>query len=147
MNANTLHCFNKLIMQIAFLLKPFSNNHQTTIDMNTKVQFGFRLFCQCLRLHFFFLQPLFLTFQPMTVHSKISTSVGPVHCSRDPQPHFSITFFIKNGSHSTIYTFKNYFATVFFIFQFSVFNKISCIQMDSKCEHYQVNKFWTLIHF
>ena len=33
---------------------------------------------------------------------------------------------IKNGSHGTIHTFKNYFATVF-----SIFNKISCIQTDS----------------
>ena len=32
---------------------------------------------------------------------------------------------IKNGSHGTIHTFKNYFATVFL-----VFSKISCIQMD-----------------
>ena len=31
----------------------------------------------------------------------------------DPQISFFITFFIKNGSHSTIHTFKNYFATVF----------------------------------
>ena len=31
----------------------------------------------------------------------------------------------KNGSHSTIHTFKNYFATVF-----SVFSKISGIQTD-----------------
>ena len=30
----------------------------------------------------------------------------------DPQISFFINFFIKNGSHSTIYTFKNYFATV-----------------------------------
>ena len=33
---------------------------------------------------------------------------------------------IKNRSHDTIHTFKNYFVTVF-----SVFSKISCIQMDS----------------
>ena len=32
---------------------------------------------------------------------------------------------IKNGSHNTIHTFKNYFATVF-----SIFSKISCIQTD-----------------
>ena len=32
-------------------------------------------------------------------------------------------FFIKNGSHSTIYTFKNYFITVFFSFQFSTLSK------------------------
>ena len=29
----------------------------------------------------------------------------------------------KNGSYSTIYTFKNYFATVFFSFQFSAVSK------------------------
>ena len=36
----------------------------------------------------------------------------------DPQISFFINFFIKNGSHSTIYTFKNYFATVFSVFSF-----------------------------
>ena len=30
----------------------------------------------------------------------------------DPQISFFMNFFIKNGSHSTIYTFKNYFTTV-----------------------------------
>ena len=30
----------------------------------------------------------------------------------DPQISFFINFFIKNGLHGTIYTFKNYFATV-----------------------------------
>ena len=51
--------------------------------------------------------------------------VCPVHCSRDPQISFFNKTFIKNGSHSTIHTFKNYFATVF-----SVFSKISGIQTD-----------------
>ena len=38
------------------------------------------------------------------------------HCPRVPQtPLFSIIF-IKNGSHGTIYTFKNYFANVFSVF-------------------------------
>ena len=37
---------------------------------------------------------------------------------------------IKNESHGTIHTFKNYFVTVFSIFSF---NKISNIQMDPKC--------------
>ena len=37
--------------------------------------------------------------------------------------------FINIGSHSTIYTFKNYFITVFSIFSFS---KISSIQMNPK---------------
>ena len=41
---------------------------------------------------------------------------------------------IKNGSHDTIHTFKNYFATVFlvFSFQFSVSVTISSIQTDPK---------------
>ena len=40
----------------------------------------------------------------------------------DPQISLFINFFIKNGSHDIIHTFKNYFATVFFSFQFSVFS-------------------------
>ena len=36
---------------------------------------------------------------------------------------------IKNGSHGTIYTFKNYFAIVFLVFSF---NKISSTQTDPK---------------
>ena len=43
----------------------------------------------------------------------------------DPQITLFINFFIKNGSHGTIHTFKNYFATVFSVFSFS---KISSIQ-------------------
>ena len=41
---------------------------------------------------------------------------------------------IKNGSHGTFHTFKNYFATVFsvFNFQFSVSATISSIQTDPK---------------
>ena len=49
--------------------------------------------------------------------------VGPVHYSRDPQTSFFSNFFIKNESHSTIYTFKIYFAVVFFNFQFSTVSK------------------------
>ena len=36
----------------------------------------------------------------------------------DPQISLFNNFFIKNGSHDTIYTFKNYFVIVFFSFQF-----------------------------
>ena len=39
-----------------------------------------------------------------------------------PQITFFSNFFIKNGFHNTIYTFKNYFATVFSVSIFS-FNK------------------------
>ena len=45
----------------------------------------------------------------------------------DPQISLFNNFFIKNGSHGTIYTFKNYFATVFSVLSFS---KISPIQTD-----------------
>ena len=36
----------------------------------------------------------------------------------DPQITLFNNIFIKNGSHGTIYTFKNYFATVFSVFSF-----------------------------
>ena len=42
---------------------------------------------------------------------------------RDPQTSLFSNFFIKNRSHGTIHTFKNYFATVFFSFQFSTISK------------------------
>ena len=51
--------------------------------------------------------------------------MGSIHCSRDPQTSFFTQTFIKNASHDTIHTFKNYFVIVFLIF-----NKISGIQMD-----------------
>ena len=38
----------------------------------------------------------------------------------DPQISLFSKFFIKNKFHGTIYTFKNYFATVFFSFQFQL---------------------------
>ena len=41
-----------------------------------------------------------------------------VHCSQDPQPHYSEKKNIKNGSHDTIHTFKNYFGTMFSVFSF-----------------------------
>ena len=40
----------------------------------------------------------------------------------DPQISLFSNFFIKNGSHDIIYTFKNYFITVFFSFSVSVFS-------------------------
>ena len=49
--------------------------------------------------------------------------MGLMHCLRDPQTSFFTKTFIKSESHGTIHTFKNYFATVF-----SIFNKISVIQ-------------------
>ena len=62
-------------------------------------------------LFFFFPSPQLLTLS--TVNSAY------VYCSRSYKLHFLATFFIKNGSHNTIYTFKNYFATVFSVSVFS----------------------------
>ena len=49
----------------------------------------------------------------------VAFPVDPVHYSWDQQTSFFNKTFIKNGSHGTIHIFKNYFATMFFIFQFS----------------------------
>ena len=50
-----------------------------------------------------------------------------------PQITLFSNFFIKNGSHSTIYTFKNYFATVFsvsiFSFSKNKFNPNTLLEM------------------
>ena len=51
-----------------------------------------------------------------------------MHNLRDPQISFFNKIFIKNGSHDTIHTFKNYFAIML-----SVFSKISSIQTHPKC--------------
>ena len=49
-----------------------------------------------------------------------TSSVGPVYCSWDPQvPFFKKTILkVKTGFHGTIHIFKNYFATVFSVFNF-----------------------------
>ena len=45
-----------------------------------------------------------------------SMNSAPVHCSRDLKNSLFSNFFIKNGSHGTIHTFKNCFAIVFSVF-------------------------------
>ena len=62
------------------------------------------------------------------LETKCTVYVLFMHCLRIV--HGTHNYYIqgkKNGSHRTIHTFKNYFATVFL-----VFSKISCIQTDSK---------------
>ena len=44
--------------------------------------------------------------------------MGPVHYAQDSQISFFTQTFIKNGYHDTIHTFKNYFTTVFLVFNF-----------------------------
>ena len=90
------------------------DSYITTLLKSANERFSTRLgiddigsVCVCLHLTFFFLRRVFDAF-----------SVGPVHCSRDPQTSFFNKTFIKNGFHGTIYTFKNYFAIMFSIFNF-----------------------------
>ena len=89
------------------------NSISVWIQIN--LAFAFCVLCFSLSLFFFFLFGLqLLTSQLWTciVHETHKMTL------------FS-NFFIKNGSHSTIYTFKNYFFTVFLVSA-----KISCIQTD-----------------
>ena len=55
-------------------------------------------------------------FFPVTTFDYFLVNSAHVHCSRVPQTSLFSHFFIKNWSHSTIYTFKNYFVTVFSVF-------------------------------
>ena len=97
-------------------------------------RFGLRLF-PCLRLRFLFLFFTRSTRTQFPVHGTYTTLhhfqhphigpamvllVGLVYCSRDPQISLFSNFFIKNESHDTIHTFKNYFVTVFSVFSFSI---------------------------
>ena len=58
----------------------------------------------------------------------VSTLGDKVHCSRDPQPLIQKKN-LKIGP-TALFTFKNYFVTVF-----SIFNKISCLQTNPKKHH------------
>ena len=72
---------------------------------------------QCLHLAFPS-SSVFLMHTGYTVQETLCTvHVLFTHCSWDPQPLYSKN--IKNRSHGTIYTFKNYFATVFSVSVFS----------------------------
>ena len=66
------------------------------------------ILCLCFRIFFW---------EARFRHEKMDP-VSPLHCSQDPQVSFFNKIFIKNGFHSTIYTFKNYFATIFLVFSF-----------------------------
>ena len=77
---------------------------------------------------FFFFFNAFSPSQAATVHvlyMNSSHNIWPVLREQyiyalftSPQISFFINFFIKNGSHGTIYTFKNYFTTVMSVINF-----------------------------
>ena len=89
--------------------------------------FGLGLFPARLCFQCFPLLLLFFFFSFFLMHA-FQLLRDKVHCSctvHGTHNHFIQEKNIKTGSHGTIYIFKNYFAIVF-----SVFSKISCIQMD-----------------
>ena len=73
--------------------------------------------------------------------NQFSATCGSCALFTDPQILLFSNFFIKNGPHSTIYTFKNYFAIMFFSFQFSVVSKRT-LSLKKIYENYHP---WTLL--
>ena len=69
------------------------------------------MFYNCVFLFFFFFSAAIVDF----------VNCEQCICALFTVPQITLfnNFFIKNGSHSTIYTFKNYFATVFSVSVFS----------------------------
>ena len=79
----------------------------------TMYLFGFDLW----RLHFILARFLFfLFFFPAVIVDFSPVNSALVHCSQDSQTPLFSNFFIKNWSHGTIHTFKNYFTIVFSVF-------------------------------
>ena len=117
-------------------------NAKRTSQMHTQYPFGYS--CQWLRFGFFFFE------------KSVSLDYVLFNGSRALFMGLTSTLFKKNfktGSHSTIYTFKNYFATVF-----SVFSEINgiptdpsssvvlCINIGLFWEHREVKHFpWLVI--
>ena len=84
-----------------------------------KVEFG-----STFRVHvctFFF---FFFFFFAVVIFDQFSGEQCIHELFMDPQISLFSNFFIKNGSHSIIHTFKNYFVTVFTVFNFSKINYI-----------------------
>ena len=107
----------------SFLLDIWNEVCLWEVQMKWSVRVG-SMFCasHIHVLHFFFLQDVIVDF------SLVNSAR-----SRDPQILLFSNFFIKNESHGTIHTFKNYFAIVFFNFQFSAVSK-QTLNEDPKLE-------------
>ena len=125
---NSLKCLN-LIEKLKILHLHISfiqnNNNSNNIILEQNIYFYifiqgcyYLLICYCLdcneidvcvsSLRFLF----FFSPQQLTLSTVNSTCM---HCLQSHKLCFSAIFFIKNGSHSTIYIFKNYFVTVFLV--------------------------------
>ena len=103
-----------------------------TYDSHTMVRFGLRLFMRLRFWFFFFTRRTWTQLLVGTVHCAryphhfqrphigptTTLLVGPVYYLQNSQISFFNNFFIKNGCRDTIHTFKNYFTTVFSVFNF-----------------------------
>ena len=66
----------------------------------------------------FFKRAVFFFFYPAVVVDQVFHEQCIDALFMDPQTSLFNDFFIKNGSHGTIYTFKNYFTTVISVISF-----------------------------
>ena len=76
----------------------------------------------CVFIFFFFFFFFFFFWDALFCGSN-GFPVGSMYYSRDPQASFFSQTFIKNGSHDTIQSFKNYFSVVFSVFNFQFLAK------------------------
>ena len=116
-------------------IKPLLIN-QLAVKVGDEILVTFLLFRLCLVCAFCVHAWAQNAFQPFFFFLLSAIKVDFFNCVQcicvlfmGPQISLFINFFIKNGSHDTIHTFKNYFATMFFSFQFQ-FSIFSCIQTD-----------------
>ena len=85
----------------------FKSSHSFTLRCGLDSRFAHS--CFVFSFFFYFLAVLF-DFSVIPV--------GPMHCLQNPQTSLFNNFFIKNKLYGTIHTFKNYFVTVFSVFNF-----------------------------
>ena len=108
----------------SFISRP-SKTTFTLVSSSFQCVFGSALRCCVCIFTLFFLFSFFFFFLHFTHfaenedkrHWSGTVALLQQYCLWDPQPLYSLKN-IKNGSHGTIYTFKNYFATVFSVFSF-----------------------------
>ena len=122
-------------IELSFHWKKTKMCYVLVLIQDIKYTFGFNLkwrlrFVICVSLSLFF----FLLFFGLACNSwLVNCEQCTVHYSWVLQIILFSNFFIKNTFHNIIYTFKNYFATVF-----SISAKISLIQTDPK-------KYWIFL--
>ena len=91
-----------------------NSSHKLTCGLSACLDWTESCVCVCsFTFHFYLFIFLTATFDFSTVNS------ARVHCLQVSQITFFSNFFIKNGSHSIIYTLTNYFTIVFSVSVFS----------------------------